>query len=183
MAEAILDRSAAPPDQRKHLAEGAPCVVGMQALRPALRVGGHLLRRIAHDSAEIFAYEGAGKVAGRLGRVDDGRTDREKVLQTLPRALELGGDGFALCFECFEVLHPMAQGGKLVDELLLRLLVVVAGRRLRSVRDTSDVLLECLATLSFVHHSSLRWCGLRPSLIAWLHLLRLQQLCAYLVYP
>ena len=108
-------------------------------------------------------------------------TDREKVLQTLPRALELGGDGLALGLERFEVLDPLAQGGELVDELLLGLLVVVAAAEGREASGMPpDVLLECLATLSFVHHSSLRWGGLRPSLIAWLHLLQLQQLCAYL---
>ena len=134
MAEAILDRSAASPDQRKHLAEGARRVVGMEALRPALRVGRHLLRRIAHDGAEIFADEGAGVIAGRLGRVDDGRTDGEKVLEALARALELGGDGLALGLERLEVLHPLAQGRELVDELLLGLLVVVAGGRRRLER-------------------------------------------------
>ncbi len=164
MAEAILDGSAASPDQRKHLAEGARRVVGMKTLRPALRVGRHLLRRIAHDGAEIFAHEGAGVIARRLGRVDDGRADGEKVLQTLARALELGGDRLALMLERLEIFDPLAQGSELVDELLLGLLVVVAcGRRRLSVRCGPDVLLECLATLSSVHHSSLRWGGLRPA--------------------
>ena len=125
MAKAILDAAAAPADQRQHLAEGSRRVLGMEMIGPALRIGGHLLRRVAHDRAEIFAHEGAGIIAGRLGGVDDGGTYGEKVLEALARALQLCGDGLAFRLESFEITDPLPQAGKLVDELLLGLLVVV----------------------------------------------------------
>ena len=61
MAEAVLDGSAAPPDERNHLAESPPRVVGVKALGPTLGVRSHLLGRVAHDGAKIFADEGAGE--------------------------------------------------------------------------------------------------------------------------
>ena len=163
MAEAIFDAPAAPANEGNHLAEGTRGVFGVEMVGPTLWVGRHLLRRVAHDGAEILADEGAGVIAGRLGRVDDGRTDGEQVLEALARALELGGDRLAFGLERFEVPHALAHGRELVDELLLRLLVVVGrGRRRLAVR-RPDVLLESVAAVSSVHHSSLRWGGLRPS--------------------
>ena len=63
MAEAIFDAAAAAPDQREHLAEGPRSVIGVEMIGPALRVGGHLLRPISHDGAQILADEGAGVIA------------------------------------------------------------------------------------------------------------------------
>ena len=63
VAEAIFDASAAAPDQRKHLAEGPRSVIRVEMIGPALGVGGHLLRPISHDGAQIFADEGAGVIA------------------------------------------------------------------------------------------------------------------------
>ena len=67
VAEAVGDRSSPALDQGRQLLEDAWRVVGVQALGPALRVGGHLLGRVAHDRAEVLADEGAGVAAG--GRV------------------------------------------------------------------------------------------------------------------
>jgi hypothetical protein len=46
---------------------------------PALGIGRHLLRRIAHDRAEVLADEGTGIIARGLGGVDDRGADREQV--------------------------------------------------------------------------------------------------------
>jgi hypothetical protein len=56
---------------------------------PAFRIGDHLVRRIAHDGAEVLADERAGIVARGFGRVDDGRARSEEVLQALPYLAEL----------------------------------------------------------------------------------------------
>src|SRR6476620_4262440 len=149
VAEAILDRSAAPADKGKHFAEGSRGIVGMKMVGPTLRVGGHLLRRIAHDRAEILADESAGIIARCLGGVDDGGTYREKVLQALTRPLELCGDSLALGLERFEISDPLAQSRKLVDELLLGLLVVVNGGG--RLRHANDFRLCPASTLSSVH--------------------------------
>ena len=63
MAEAILDRSPAVLDQGWHFLEDSRCVLGMETVGPRLRISGHLLWRIAHDGAEIFTDESAGKIA------------------------------------------------------------------------------------------------------------------------
>ena len=96
MAEAIFDAAAAALDQAIHFLEHARRIVGVEMLGPAFRVGGHLLRRIAHDRAEVLADEGAAEIAGGLGGVDDGGTDGEQILQALPRLAQLGLDGLAL---------------------------------------------------------------------------------------
>ena len=96
MAEAIFDAAAAAGDQRSHALEHADRVLRVEMVGPAFRIGGHLLRRIAHDGAEILAHEGAAEIAGGLGGVDDGGTDGEQILQALPRLAQLGLDGFAL---------------------------------------------------------------------------------------
>ena len=87
MAEAILDRPAAALDQRPHLLEHSRRVLRMEMAGPAFRIGGHLLRRIAHDRPEILADEGAGEIARGLGGVDDGGAYREQVLDALLGAL------------------------------------------------------------------------------------------------
>src|SRR4029078_4293340 len=63
VGEAIFDAPAAAPDQREHFAEGPPSVIGVEMIGPALGVGGHLLRPISHDGAQVLADEGAGVVA------------------------------------------------------------------------------------------------------------------------
>ena len=125
MAEAIFDGAPARPISGAISSNARVGVLGMEMIGPALGIGGHLLRRVAHDRAEIFADEGAGVIAGRLGGVDDGGTDGEKILQALAGTLQLCGDGLALRLEGFEITDPLPQAGKLVDELLLGFLVVV----------------------------------------------------------
>src|SRR4029450_9812844 len=87
MAEAVLDTATSPSDERLHVTKGAWRVVGMEMIRPNLWVCGHLLGRIAHNRTEIFAYESAGVIAGRFGRVDNRRADGEQILKALTRAL------------------------------------------------------------------------------------------------
>ena len=66
--------------------ENSPGVFWMEVVGPALGIGRHLLRRIAHDRLEILTDIGAGKITGSLGRVDDRGADSEQMLQPLARA-------------------------------------------------------------------------------------------------
>ena len=153
MAEAVLDASTTPSDQRLHLTEGARRIVGMEMIRPAFGIGGHLLGRIAHDPTEILAHEGAGVIARGLGGVDDRGTDGEKVLETLTRALQLGGNRPALGLEGFQVFDALAELDQLVQELFLGLLVIVKeGFGSRSGRHACRVLFGSTRPApSFVH--------------------------------
>ena len=62
----------------------------MQPVRPAFRIGDHLLRGEAHDHLNIFAHERAGKVTRRSGRVDDRGAGGEQTRKRLLRVLHLG---------------------------------------------------------------------------------------------
>jgi len=96
MPESVLDRSSSPLDQGGHVLEDACGILGMEVVGPALRIGGHLLRRIAHDRPQVLTDESTGEIARGLGGVDDRRADGEQVLQALPRVAEFGFDRLAL---------------------------------------------------------------------------------------
>jgi len=81
--ETVGDRSAPLLHQRCHLGEYPRGVFGVQAFRPALGIGRHLLRRVPHNRFEVLADEGAGVAARSLRRVDDRGADREQILQAL----------------------------------------------------------------------------------------------------
>src|SRR6185312_1998652 len=93
MAEAIDQRAASALDQGRQLLKYPRAVLGVKTVGPALGVGEHVLRRAAHDRADVLADERAGEIAGGLGRVDDGGADREQMLKAQPRAAELGNVG------------------------------------------------------------------------------------------
>ena len=124
MPEAVLDRSPSALDQRPHLLEHSGSVLGMEMAGPAFRIGGHLLRRIAHDRAEILADEGAGEIARGLGGVDDGGAHGEQVLYALLGALQLAFVRLAQRIERIFCVELPTKLGDLVDELLARFLLV-----------------------------------------------------------
>jgi hypothetical protein len=66
MPEAVLEGPSATLDEGRHLVKDPRRILRMHMFGPALRIGGHLIRRIAHDRVEIFADIGAGKIARSL---------------------------------------------------------------------------------------------------------------------
>src|SRR5262252_8877269 len=90
MAETIDERASPAVDQGRQLLKYARTVLGVKTIRPALRIGQHILRREAHDRPDVLADERAGEIARSFCRVDDGGTDREQVLKTLALDAERG---------------------------------------------------------------------------------------------
>jgi len=90
VAETIDQRAASAFDQGGQLLEYPRAVLGVKTVGPALGVGEHVLRREAHDRADVLADERAGEIAGGLGRVDDGGADGEQVLKTVALRAEHG---------------------------------------------------------------------------------------------
>src|SRR6516162_10005599 len=83
MTESIIKRPASFLYERSHFLNNPGGVIRVQMVRPALRIGNHLNRRIAHDVPKIVTDKRASIVARCLRRVDDRWTREEKVLQTL----------------------------------------------------------------------------------------------------
>src|SRR5262249_9675784 len=86
MTESIVERPAAFLYERRHFLNNPSGVIRVQMVRPALRIGNHLNRRITHDVPKILTDKRAGKVARCFSRVDDRWTYGEQVLQTLTRS-------------------------------------------------------------------------------------------------
>ena len=80
MLEPVFDRSPAVLDQGTHFLEDSWRVLRVEMIRPASRVGSHLLRRIAHDGAEVFADESAAEIAGSFIGINDSGACREEML-------------------------------------------------------------------------------------------------------
>src|SRR5262249_29605874 len=53
-------------DEARTFIENAPSVFWMEVVGPALRIGGHLLRRVSHDRLKILTDIGTGIVASRV---------------------------------------------------------------------------------------------------------------------
>ena len=83
MTESIIKRPAAFLYERSHFLNNPGGVIRVQMVRPALWIGNHFNRRIAHDVPKIVTDKRAGIVARCLRCVDDRRTHGEQVLQTL----------------------------------------------------------------------------------------------------
>jgi hypothetical protein len=84
--EAVFQGPHSSFNQARTFVENSPGVFWMEVVGPALWIGRHLLRLIAHDRLEIFTDIGAGKISGSLGRVNDRGADSEQMLQLLARA-------------------------------------------------------------------------------------------------
>src|SRR6516225_2495349 len=85
MTESIVERPPAFLYKWRHFVHNAGDVIRVQMVRPALRIGSHLNRRIAHDVPKVLADKCAAVVAGCFRRVDDRWTYGEQVLQPLAR--------------------------------------------------------------------------------------------------
>src|SRR5262245_42678271 len=96
MTESIVECSPAFLYKRRHFLDNPGSVIRMQMIRPALRIGSHLYWRVTHDVPKIVADKCAGKVVRCLRCVDNRRTYREEILQTLARPDQLRLDGLAL---------------------------------------------------------------------------------------
>src|SRR5262249_62251698 len=81
MPEAVFDRAAAALDQGSHFLEDSRRILGMKTVWPRLRIGGHLVGRVAHDGAEILAHEGAREVARDARGVENGGARSEQELE------------------------------------------------------------------------------------------------------
>ena len=111
VTEPVFDGPSPLLDQGRQFVEHSRRVVWMQTVRPALRIGGHLLRGEAHDRSNIFADKCAREIPRRVSCVDDRRTDRQQVLVSLAGATEFSLYGLAPGLECLELTNALAQPG------------------------------------------------------------------------
>jgi hypothetical protein len=102
----------------------------MQTVRPALRVGDHLLRGETHDGSNIFADERTREVARRLSGVDDCGAHSEQMLVTLSSVIEFTRARPGLGRDAFDLVVPLMPAGKLGHYLPVRYLCVFHVRHL-----------------------------------------------------
>src|SRR5262249_31776053 len=121
---------------------------------PRFWVSRHLLGRVTHNGAKILAHEGAGKIPGRLRRVNDGGAHGEQILQAPSRIAELSFNVFAFG-DVRPRTHHLGRSADLVLDHLERILNpdVVAVAMLEAVFNRAATRLDEGA--HFLEHS---WC-------------------------